>query len=115
MNRLLITLLAFTAVSLGISGCSATDSAIGLLTGKKITRVEAKVGKITITDDEDAVSHVRIDCNNGLQIDADWKRNPANNFGYDIYEPTVNRDENRLAVMMSARMVIAAYLRGEYE
>ena len=48
-------------------------------------------------------------------IDADWKRNAFNDFGYDIYEPTVSEDTNRLAVMTLTRGVIASYLRGEYD
>jgi len=67
------------------------------------------------TADEDAVSNVRVGRNNGLQIDAARKPNPANKFGSDTYELTVNQDENRIAVMFSARAVIAAYLRGEDE
>jgi Zn-finger nucleic acid-binding protein len=84
------------------------------LSGAKVTRVETGVGDVTITDDEDDISHVKIECNNGLEIEADWKRNPYNDFGYDIYEPTVNQNYNRLAVMMTARGAIASYLRGEY-
>ena len=86
-----------------------------LLSGKKVTRVQVKAGDVTITDDEDGVSHVKIECNNGLVIDADWKRNSANDFGYDIYEPEVCETYNRLTVMMMARGVIAGYLRGDYD
>jgi DNA-directed RNA polymerase subunit RPC12/RpoP len=81
----------------------------------KTKTVQLKVGTATITDDVTGTSHVRVSCNNGLVIDADWKRNPYTDFGYDIYEPTVNRSYNRLAVMVTARGVIAAYLRGEYD
>lgn len=81
----------------------------------KTKTVQLKVGTATVTDDLAGTSHVRVSCNNGLVIDADWKRNPYNEFGYDIYEPTVNRNCNRLAVMVTARGVIAAYLRGEYD
>lgn len=77
--------------------------------------VQLKIGTATITDDPTGTSHVRVACNNGLVIDADWKRNAGNEFGYDIYEPSVSRDYNRLAVMMTARGIIAAYLRGEYD
>lgn len=82
---------------------------------RKTKTVQLKIGTATITDDRTGTSHVRVACNNGLVIDADWKRNPGNDFGYDIYEPSVNRDYNRLAVMMTARGIIAAYLRGEYD
>jgi hypothetical protein len=94
------------------SGCKDVGAA---LTGKEITRVTIEAGDVVITDDEDSVSNVKISCHNGLVIDADWKRNPYNEFGYDIYEPTVNMDYNRLAVMIMARSVIANYLNGEYE
>ena len=106
-----IVCLSFVVLSLA-SGCGTPVS--DLLSGKKVTRVQVKAGDVTITDDEDGVSHVKIECNNGLVIDADWKRNSANEFGYDIYEPEVSETYNRLAVMMMARGVIAGYLRGEY-
>ena len=95
------------------SGCGTPVG--DLLSGKKVTRVQVKAGDVIITDDEDGMSHVKIECNSGLVIDADWKRNSANDFGYDIYEPEVSETYNRLAVMMMARGVIAGYLRGEYE
>jgi len=86
------------------------------ISGKKVKTVQLKVGEATITDDTSGgVSNVRIKCNNGLVIKADWQRNSSNEFGYDIYEPSVNMDYNRYAVMMTARSVIAAYLRGEYD
>ena len=81
----------------------------------RVKKVRLKVGIATITDDLSGTSHVCVECNNGLVIDADWRRNVANEFGYDIYEPSVNQDYNRLAVMTTARGVIAAYLRGEYD
>lgn len=78
--------------------------------------VQIGAGKATITDKKGSgYSHVKIECNNGLVIDADWQRNSFNDFGYDIYEPTINRTYNRLAVMTTARGVIASYLRGEYD
>ncbi len=61
------------------------------------------------------MSHIKVECNNGLTIDADWKRNALNEFGYDIYEPEVNRDSHKLSVMILARGVIASYLNGEYD
>ena len=94
---------------------SSIGSAVSdALSGAKVTRVEIEVGVATITDDEDDLSHVKIECNNGLEIEADWKRNSYNEFGYDIFEPTVNKDYNRLSVMMTVRGVVASYLRGEY-
>jgi hypothetical protein len=78
--------------------------------------VQIGVGKATITDKKgNGKSHVKIECNNGLVIDADWERNSFNDYGYDIYEPTINMTTNRLAVMLTARGVIASYLRGEYD
>ncbi len=82
---------------------------------RKTKTVRLQIGTATITDDVAGTSHVRVACNNGLVIDADWKRNPGSSFGYDIYEPTVNQNYNRLVVMMTARGIIAAYLRGEYD
>ena len=81
----------------------------------KVKHVSVGAGDVTITDDEDGVSHVKIECNNGLVIDADWERNPYNDFGYDIFEPDVSMDYNRMAIMLTARGVIASYLRGEYD
>ena len=77
--------------------------------------VEIEAGTATITDNPSGTSHVNIACNNGLVIDADWERNEPNKFGYDIYEPEVNMDYNRLAVMVLARGVIAEYLNGGYD
>ena len=96
------------------SNISASDVA-NFLKGKKVKKVSIKAGDVTITDDVDNVSHVEINCNNGLIVNADWKRNPFNEYGYDIYEPTVNIDYNRLSVMLLARGVIASYLNGEYD
>ena len=84
------------------------------LRGKKVKRVEIGAGVATITDDKNGLSHVKIECKNGLIIDADWKR-AFNDFGYDIYEPKVSKDYNRLAVMTTARGVIASYLNGKYD
>ena len=77
--------------------------------------VEIEAGTATITDNPSGTSHVNIACNNGLVIDAHWERNEYNKFGYDIYEPEVNMDYNRLAVMILARSVIAEYLNGGYD
>jgi len=107
-----VVLLAICSSGLG---CGAVRRVASMATGKKVKTVQLKVGKATITDARSGTSHVRVECNNGLVINADWKRNGANEFGYDIYEPSVNQDTNRLVVMMTARGVIAAYLRGEYD
>ena len=81
----------------------------------KVTKVEIGAGKAIITDRGDSgLSHVKIKCNNGLVIDVDWKRNPYNEYGYDIYEPVVSESYSRLAIMVTARGVIANYLNGEY-
>jgi len=77
--------------------------------------VEIEAGTATITDNPSGTSHVNIACNNGLVIDAHWERNEYNKFGYDIYEPEVNMDYNRLAVMVLARGVIAEHLNGGYD
>jgi len=80
----------------------------------KIVRLQA--GKATITDKKsNGTSHVKIELDNGLVIDADWERNSFNDFGYDIGEPTINRTTNRLAIMVTARTVIANYLNGKYD
>ena len=92
------------------SGSAVPDT----VSSAKVKRVSLEVGDATITDDEDGISHVKIECNNGLTIEAKRKRNPYDEFGYDIYEPTVNQDYDRLAVMTIARGVIANYLNGEY-
>ena len=95
-----------------VSGVANVTNA---LAGKKVKKVEIKAGDVTITDDVDGISHVKVECNNGLTIDADWKRNVLNEFGYDIYEPKVNKRSNKLTVMLLARSVIASYLNGEYD
>jgi hypothetical protein len=104
MKRLLLPLLIILPLLLVLGGCA------------KVTKVEIGAGKATITDrGDDGLSHVKIECNNGLVIDADWERNPYSDFGYDIYEPTVSETYNRLSIMITARGVIANYLKGEYE
>jgi hypothetical protein len=80
-----------------------------------IHRIEVKLGKVIITRKAQGLSHIQIRCNSGLIINADWKLNPLNDFGYDLYEPEVNETTNRMAVMMTTRGVLAAYLRGEYD
>ena len=106
----LVILILFAAMTL-----SSCKKVTGIFTGEKITEVSIKAGKALITDDEDGVSNIEITCNNGLVIKAEWKRNSSNEYGYDIYEPEVNQDYNRLAVMIMARGVIANYLNGEYD
>ena len=80
-----------------------------------IHRIEVGVGKVIITRKAQGLSHINIRCNNGLIIDADWRVNLANDFGYDLYEPEVSETTNRMAVMMTTRGILAAYLRGEYD
>lgn len=94
---------------------TSCNKVTGIFTGKKITEVSIEAGEALITDDEDGVSNIKISCNNGLVIKAEWKRNSSNEYGYDIYEPEVNQDYNRLTVMIMARRVIANYLNGEYD
>ncbi len=94
---------------------NGVTNATNLLAGKKVKKVKISAGDATITDDLDGISHIKVECNNGLTIDADWKRNAMNEFGYDIYEPEVNITSNKLSVMILARGVIASYLNGEYD
>ena len=94
---------------------NGVTNATNLLAGKKVKKVKISAGDATITDDVDGMSHIKVECNNGLTIDADWKRNALNEFGYDIYEPEVNITFDKLSVMILARVVIASYLNGEYD
>ena len=94
---------------------NGVTNATNLLAGKKVKKVKLSAGDATITDDVDGMSHIKVECNNGLSIDADWKRNALNEFGYDIYEPEVNITTDKLSVMILARVVIASYLNGEYD
>ena len=94
---------------------NGVTNATNLLAGKKVKKVKLSAGDATITDDVDGMSHIKVECNNGLTIDADWKRNALNEFGYDIYEPEVNITTEKLSVMILARVVIASYLNGEYD
>jgi hypothetical protein len=94
---------------------NGVTNATNLLAGKKIKKVKLSAGDATITDDVDGMSHIKVECNNGLTIDADWKRNALNEFGYDIYEPEVNITTDKLSVMILARVVIVSYLNGEYD
>ena len=94
---------------------NGVTNATNLLAGKKIKKVKLSAGDATITDDVDGMSHIKVECNDGLTIDADWQRNALNKFGYDIYEPEVNITTEKLSVMILARVVIASYLNGEYD
>lgn len=107
-------LIGLSVVSVvALPGCSDVLRMVG---GPKVVEFDAKVGHVIITDrEEKGPSHLKIECNNGLVVDADWKRNAGSEFGYDIYEPEVNKTYNRLAVMLIARGVIANYLNGKYE
>ena len=81
-----------------------------------VKTVETDVGNVQITDKGDNdLSHVTIKCNNGMVIDADWRRNSYNEFGYDVHEPSVSETYNRFAVMVTVRSVIANYLNGNYD
>ena len=96
---------------------SAILPALVLLVGcDKVTTVETEIGKVRITDrGDDERSQVKIECNNGLVIEAEWQRNAYNDFGYDVYEPSVSESYNRLAVMVTVRSAIANYLNGNYD
>ena len=96
---------------------SAQNIAENIVENVTTSTIEVEIGTGTafITDKPEGTSHVKIECNNGLIIDADWERNAYNEFGYDIYEPVVNMDYNRLAVMVIARGVIVEYLNGGYD
>ena len=94
---------------------NGVTNATNLIAGKKVKKVKLSAGDATITDDVDGMSHIKVECNNGLTIDADWKRNALNEFGYEIYEPEVNITTDKLSVMILARVVIASYLNGEYD
>lgn len=107
MRLILLTLTLF------LIGCDEGS----IFSSAKFTKVDLEVGKAIITDrgvENDQTSHLNLKCNNGLIIDVDWNRNPYNEYGYDIYEPTVSEDTNRLAVMITVRGVIANYLNGRY-
>jgi len=98
------------------TGCGeGGNPAVNFLTGTKVKKVTVGAGDAVITDKKEGLCHLKLECNNGLVIDVDWERNPYNDFGYDIYEPEINMDYNRLAIMMTARGVIASYLKGEYD
>ena len=117
MNLKLLLNISLVALVIQFIGCGEGGNPLtNALTGAKVKKVTITAGDATITDREgDGLSHLKLECNNGLVIDVDWKRNPLNDFGYDIYEPEINMTYNRLAVMMLARGVIASYLKGEYD
>lgn len=109
-KTLIVVITLFAAMTF-----TSCNKVTGIFTEKKITEVSIEAGEALINDDEDGVSNVEISCNNGLVIKAEWKRNSSNEYGYDIYEPEVNQDYNRLTVMIMARSVIANYINGEYD
>jgi hypothetical protein len=82
----------------------------------KTKRVEVQLGTVIITDHGySEINQVRIECNNGNVLTSNWRRNPANQFGYDLEEPTVTETTNRMAVILAIRGAIANYLNGKYD
>ncbi|MFN9912007.1 MAG: hypothetical protein ACK53L_05465, partial [Pirellulaceae bacterium] len=71
-------------------------------------------GTAVFTINRSGPHHLLMNFNSGLVAEADWKENPFNDFGYDIYEPTVSETTNRLSLMIMLRGIIANYLKGEY-
>jgi hypothetical protein len=81
----------------------------------KTKTVRLEVGEATFTLKPGGWSHVSVVCDNGLVASAEWRPNSANQFGYEIGEPKVNRNVNQMSVMLLLRRVIANYLNGEYD
>jgi len=88
---------------------------LGGWTGSQTKRVKLVGGTATFTIKRSGPHHLRVDFNNGLIAEVDWKENPYSEFGYDIYEPEVSETTNRLALMLALRGIIVNYLKGEYE
>ena len=81
----------------------------------KTTRVTTGVGKVTIKESSWGTDYIKIRCNNGLVIEADWERDSnISGFGYDLIDVRVNENYNKMAVYMTVRGCIVKYLNGEY-
>jgi hypothetical protein len=97
------------------SGGSTKPSGFwGAVAGSQVKRVQLGAGTAVFTINRSGPHHLQMNFNSGLVANADWKENPFNDFGYDIYEPTVSETTNRLALMIMLRGIIASYLKGEY-
>jgi hypothetical protein len=83
--------------------------------GPTIKTFRLEVGKATFRLQKNGWNELKVECNNGLIAETRWRPNPADEFGYDIAEPTVNQTTNRLAVMILLRGIIANYMNGKYD
>ena len=59
------------------------------------------------------LNYIQITCNNGRVINSGWQINAASEYGYDLYDVEVSRDYSGMAVFMTLRGILAAYLCGE--
>lgn len=81
----------------------------------KTTRVTTGVGKVTIKESSCGTDYIKIKCNNGLVIEADWERDSnTSGFGYDLIDVRVSESYNKMTIYMTVRGCIVKYLNGEY-
>jgi hypothetical protein len=96
------------------NGSTSPSGLFGSVTGSETKRYVLEAGVATFTINRNGPHHLHVVFNSGLIAEADWKENPLNEFGYDIYEPQVSQDINKLALMIMLRGIIANYLNGKY-
>jgi hypothetical protein len=96
-------------------GRTQPSGLLGSVKGSQTKKIKLESGTATFTINRSGPHHLRVDFNSGLVAKVNWKENPYNDFGYDIYEPEVSETTNRLAIMIALRAIIANYLKGKYD
>ena len=80
----------------------------------KTTRVTTGVGKIKIKEGY-GTDYIKIKINSGIIIEVDWEsESNISRFGYGLIDVRVSGNYNKMAVYMTIRTYIVAYLNGEY-
>lgn len=103
MNKWLV-MIALVATMLGVNKTSEA----------KTTRVTTGVGEVKIKEGY-GTDYIKIKTNSGLIIEADWEsESNISGFGYDLIDVRVSENYNKMAVYMTVRSHIVAYLNGEY-
>ena len=130
-RKAMVVLLAVVGVAVGTSVMVAVATTVGRtvwnssegdgagtstgVRSSRVRRFSVTAGDVVVTHKPVGLNHIQIKCNNGLVIDSDWQLNAASEYGYDLYDVDVSRDYNKVAVFITLRGILAAYLRGEYD
>ena len=82
----------------------------------KTKKVDTELGKAVIKESSFGKDFLKVTCNNGLVIEADWESSTnESGFGYDLIDVRVSEDFDEFTVYLIVRGIIANYLNGEYD